>query len=98
MYISDQSTGSVPKTDNRKLIIEQLNKELHNSKMESEEFKKKLNASKARVRVLESENYCVKSKLTSQTERFAHTEELIKMLQVLLMKIIFNLFFKMLKL
>ncbi|GLV36397.1 hypothetical protein CBL_08888 [Carabus blaptoides fortunei] len=76
---TDVSTNS-NKSDNRKLIIEQLQKELANEKNTTEDIRKKLNGARARTKVLETECFSSKTKLNSLTEKCHHDAELIKFL------------------
>lgn len=74
---------TIPKPDNRKQIIEQLNKDLSNVKKELEETTKKLNSSRARIKVLETECQSMKTKNATQNEKLISNEQLIKMLTVI---------------
>lgn len=70
------------KAHDRKQIIEQLNKEVSSLKLELEDSKKKLNSSKARIKVLENENIAIKSKVASQNEKINNDEQYMKHLMV----------------
>lgn len=72
-----------PKTDKRKLIIEQQEKEISNNKIELDDVRKKWNGARARIRVLESESALLKSKMNAISIKTENDERMISLLKVL---------------
>lgn len=83
-----------PKTDKRKLIIEQQEKEINNSKVELDDVRKKWNGARARIRVLETECTNLKSKINGMSCKTENDERIISLLKVLYIKNILKEFIK----